>query len=588
MVCSNCGKIIKDENSFCPYCGSKVEKVEASPAQEEVKSTGMTQEEPVPETPVSPAAPEETKTQTQAETKNPAAYAFSSETDLAAASLYDSGKEGNSSEKGKKKKSAGKILIGILLAVVALGLVGLLLWEPVVGFALRTFAPESYFVYVQSKGMKQGLNALDKAADTALDIKDLGSDATIQLNVGSELQELAKSFGGRQAQELLGWIGNVKVGLETNVSDDLVQFKINLYSSQTKVITADVIFDTDENVIYVSVPDLIEDTLRLDAEEQMDIPDVDEEELPDSSALKSILFRYVEIFLKNLDDVTVEKGSYQLEDGEKGDYVVAVTVTEKDVIDALIEMVKVAKNDEELEDLVEQVAELAGESSEEIPWKSSMNSLLDMLKEAKSDIEEDPELFVYKSYVNGWTNRILGVELIVEELELEGGYFNDGKDVDFYVTQGDTVDMKVTGKTANKTTDLKGSLKVEKKSILNVTAKMGEKQFLLHVEMGDDLKEQLIRELNIEGSGYEKYMDLALELEYTADSKNHTASRLTVLLSGKNLVELKMEETMRKAEKISVPDKKNTTDDIEEWVADLNSSDLEDLLEKANIPSFLY
>ena len=124
MFCENCGKEIKDENKFCPYCGASVQ-----PEQNGEQPEQSAQPEQKSEQPEQSAQPEQKSeqpkqsAQSEQKSKQPKQYVQSeqrlTQKETTGNSSADVKNKGVSHPAPKKKKTA--VVIGIIAAVKMFG-----------------------------------------------------------------------------------------------------------------------------------------------------------------------------------------------------------------------------------------------------------------------------------------------------------------------------------------------------------------------------------------------------------------------------------------------------------------------------------
>lgn len=128
MFCENCGKEIKDENKFCPYCGASVQ-----PEQNGEQPEQSAQPEQKSEQPEQSAQPEQKSeqpkqsAQSEQKSKQPKQYVQSeqrlTQKETTGNSSADVKNKGVSHPAPKKKKTAVVIGIIAMAAVIIIGII---------------------------------------------------------------------------------------------------------------------------------------------------------------------------------------------------------------------------------------------------------------------------------------------------------------------------------------------------------------------------------------------------------------------------------------------------------------------------------
>lgn len=122
------------------------------------------------------------------------------------------------------------------------------------------------------------------------------------------------------------------------------------------------------------------------------------EYLPDAETLEPLLVKYLTIVLENIDDVKRESVQKEL-DGLKQDVIqMTYTITEEDLVNMLVAVMKAAKDDQELKAVVDELSKGVNEMAAEAGESASV----DLWPQFKSFLEEGIGYFEeYDEYAEG-------------------------------------------------------------------------------------------------------------------------------------------------------------------------------------------
>ncbi len=409
MFCDKCGKPMDENMKVCTNCGAENTYAEAASAEN--VATPDTGNSAVPE---SDANVEKT--------------------------IAPGGEE---PPKPKKKKGKKKALVAAIIAVVLVAAVAISAFaSPFVGNLLaKTFLPaDKYLGYViknSTGAVAEGFSAnravLKEA--TSLMTKSQRSEGDIELTAGDGLKTLLEDGTGMD----MSWVSSVGIGMEVATDGgDLYGVKGNVRLNGTEITKADVAMDLDAGMVYVSLPDISDKavgtelpyyyTYMLDEQDAvMDVLDRLVDAIPDEKVLKKMLGRYAEQVVLQIKDV--EKNSEELTAGEVTQSVTVLTadISEKTLIDIAMAVCEEAKDDEEIENIIRDVAEIEefGLDADEV-YEEFKDAIDDFLEESEEYDADRETIFALKFWVNS-NGIIIGCGVETDDTEVEFYTLEKGK-----------------------------------------------------------------------------------------------------------------------------------------------------------------
>ena len=215
-----------------------------------------------------------------------------------------------------------------------------------------------------------------------------GAEMDLEIRLGATGLALLQSV---VPSEVIDLTGLQKIGLDSIVKmdGDLTQTLVTLSVNGKKLADLDMIADMATMTIWFGLPGLADKYLQMDAETlgsvgnaEEALPDnsIDEFEswstseqagmavapvailemlpkvLPDADKLEAVLERYIEVVLKNITNVTKENTTLEIDGAKQEGIVLTYTITEKDIAKIILEVMKTAKNDGDLKDIVDELA----------------------------------------------------------------------------------------------------------------------------------------------------------------------------------------------------------------------------------------
>lgn len=283
--------------------------------------------------------------------------------------------EGEMPEPEKKEKTPTKlwvkitalVLAVVILAVGVLGFVALDWGLYVRDFFQRMKSPEDYKNIVETRAITEGgVSELSLAKEQLLKLytnnRDLaikgGQDITVQVQMDNSLKNLLNIAAGTDAQlkETVAAFSDVELTLSLDNGDKNLAISASL-DNQATVITLDGYLDVENEIIYLTVPQWNQRSYELPCSKDPRLQElvyryrVNQQyhqflaSCPDPQAMEQLLDQYLVLAVEQIHDVTRENGKIQAGDVKQRVTVLTYDITDKTVNAGAIALLKHAKND---------------------------------------------------------------------------------------------------------------------------------------------------------------------------------------------------------------------------------------------------
>lgn len=371
MKCSNCGAELTEGVRFCALCGQKAEEV--------IEQNETVQNEEV------------SSEKVQSESEN--------------------------APKRFKKKLGFKVGIAVIaVAVIAVGAIGAKAAYRAIRKAMMSTA--EYYQYVEQKNR-------DEEMETMLDTYNMiydgmnkengGQKASIKLKISDTAKSLLSLTGVDFSK-----LGDLELSVESSKKDSALLAQYAIKMDNESLITAKSYTDTKEKEYYVQVPELSESYLDLSnytkesgLYEMQDLSDLGKY-MPKASDVKAILTTYTDIVIKNAKNVKEAKKTIKAKKISQEVTEYTVTINEKNGIQLCEDILKVAKDDKNIKNIIKMYSEDAHSE-----YQNGIDNILDMLQTNEAN-EED--VLTLKTYVDndddivGRELTVIGADITVKEL----------------------------------------------------------------------------------------------------------------------------------------------------------------------------
>lgn len=426
MFCSNCGKQIPDNASFCDECKGKME----TPAVEE--ATPAATEAPIAEE--IPTTPFEEPVFTEEKPK-----------------------------KAKKKVGRG-LIFGILGGVLALVVAAVVLFfvSPFFkGYFIKLFGNEAeYFSFVEKKAMNETIDDISKRYGKA--IGGLGGEVATDVNVKLNLSEEFLDLQEYMPEQFAGSLDSFKdfeASLKLALRDSLLYFDVDCKNEGKKLLALEAFLDMAEYKLYVgadgsfnmiNVASIVKDLTGTDITEQG--VELDSAALakvfPNEEAFKNILTSCYEVVLDNIGTVKMSDKKFEIEGMSKKLTILEKKVTEKDLVKIEKALLNEIKDNEDIKKFINDleayfISEGVAEGEKGSTYESFCKSVDEALESLDSATPTSGGGFSLISYVDGSHNIVGRAIKVDKEIKFEYITLEKGDKFAYKAILGEAV---ITGK----------------------------------------------------------------------------------------------------------------------------------------------
>lgn len=597
MICKSCGAVVSDGSAFCDICGAQLEKEENVVNSVENMQTTV-----------------------------------------------DSGNLENDEMfmqqqfgiKPKKKFKFPKKIIFIAVPAIVLIVALILCWYPIGGYFVKWFGSDSdYFEYIEKHNVENTANVLSAVYDQVLSNSfedDLTTDANIEFTLGKKTFDIIEGAYPDVDFSAFKGIDKFNVRYSTDIEDSNMQVQAGIGIGGKDIVNAYFIADAVEGDMYLGVPELSDKYIRLPNNTDQDFAEVLEafdsakDIFPDESAVNDLLNKYIDIAFSCLSDdyVVVEDGEIVANDIEQDCTVIEVEFTDKLLFEIFVEILDNAKDDEDLEEVIdlvqEALEEIAGRSMDVDLHKElskGIDTLIDEIEESIDNIEKEESLFFLIDYVSS-THKVIGRRLDIMDVdyiydEATYDYITEkNRETLFFIGKADDGDcgyelwvnsdgdgFKIVGVGSESFTGaLSGqfefvfldSVGEKEKSysmftleVEDLSCDFTELSGVLKITLGKDFAEMFGSDSKQVNSVLSM---LEPSIEITMDNESDYANNTIKLFSNDDMMlEIKIEANVDNDASVEIPSKKNVldSDEIDKWLEDVNVEALYDKLKDAGL-----
>ncbi len=238
-----------------------------------------------------------------------------------------------------------------------------------------------------------------------------GAKLNMTLTVGDTAMDLLEQgiFGG-EAPVDISFLKEINLDLDVGMNGQMEAIELALGLKGQHIATATLLMNMADSVIYAALPELNDQWLKLEAG-GTDMPNVITgavsspamltelaDVLPSAETLTKVLNRYLNIALKELDNVEQSTTTLELNGVKQECTLLALKVYEADALALVKAVLNEAKDDADLKKIIEDVAkgveDLAGEDigadGAYIDFKEAIEDMLADLNEITETDTEDP------------------------------------------------------------------------------------------------------------------------------------------------------------------------------------------------------
>lgn len=603
MFCEKCGNQLKENEKFCPKCGTPV-KVPVN----NISNNGASNNEST----LKPDLKKATDTVQKA---------TSDAAEKAKNALGKLGGEGSPLNKFLNSKYKLPAIIG---AVVLLFLIILIANAARINNLIRkTFSsPESYYQYVEKKAMGESYSLGGELYDSlileSLNVYDKSVSSEISVELGKDGEELLELAG--LAGVDLSWLKSVQGEMNFSIKDNMLRMGIGASVNKDDIVSGNIIMDVENGEMFLQIPELtktymgiyMEDSLssydyrqfqEFQAQQEMSRDLV--KALPSESQVEKLLKKYTTLALKSVDDVSMGSKTLKV-DGIQQKYTELKVTFDSDTMQNMMESIlEEMADDREIEKLIVNVVDAAGEDGEEA-YADFQDSIDDMLDDMEYYMGDSAKI-VMKVYVDG-KGEIKGRTIEWQDYRDNKQSISiltpqKGNNVGFELSinaDGEKLELSGSGKKSGNKVTGEYELKYDGISILDITTKKLNvadlKTGRLNGQIGIKISSKIGNLLNLGYSGYSSYGNYAsmlTDLELIIDassSKNSSKCKIKILYDDQDIATISASAKIGSASKISAPGSKDVimvedSDDALDWLEEIDWGKVLSRLEKTDLPS---
>lgn len=580
---------------FCPNCGADLT------AEEEMENTQEALQTPPEEAAYAQAEqPEQTPAGTQEEP-----IFLNTQPDT----------QPKDAPKGKsKKKKIGMIAALTTAAVAVIGIVMAIIlnWNAVDCFFARIFgSPKDYMESVELYAAQSDFASVSELYSSfqasSSKPSNTASQMDIKLHTSDSVRQVLETVLRQQNMDMsLDFLSDVTLRVDANSEGSLTHGTIHLDLGNHEIVSVDAYVDQESMTCWFGIPGLADKYLKMDLKGAMSQAEFSQmqaqmrkledlaEELPSPEALEKLLNKYYSIALKQVSKVDKSTKTVELQDIKQKLTVLEIKITQKDLLNMAIEVLKEAKDDKEILKVLDAIEDSG--LIEDVSLEDGIDDAIDSLKQMKQNTSDGNYLLLL-DYVDS-SNHIVGREVTVYS---DGS--SEGKSLLSYitVTKGDKFaseinfsGLKVTGSGTKKGSLRNGefAISVEEHHILDLKlidwdVKKPEKGMLdgtIRLSPAPDLLK--IMDLPEQVSSVISSANGALEFVFHSEKETQQFS-INLVSNGVTMLGIEISAKETGSSKITLPS--NTVDmanqtELTRWVYDMRFDELLSRLRQAGVP----
>lgn len=294
---------------------------------------------------------------------------------------------------------------------------------------------EEYLQKLESNNMGAAVDALGSAYDKLMggfggssSTANGGGKVNMTLTVGdSVISLLEQSIDGGAD---LSFLSSVNITMDAGISGDLEKIALTAGLNGKDIATLNMLMSMSDSIMYICVPELNDQWIKFDmsavlptmgdAAAEAQIATI-LKALPDGDTLTSILNRYLEMILEELDNVDQSTVTLEVNGVKQTCTALDLKIYEEDAQRIVKKVLTALKDDAEVKKIIEDVANAVEDATgENIGADAAYGDFLDGINEGLTAIEEDEE-YDTENYINLITYVDNAHNIIGRALTVEGG-----------------------------------------------------------------------------------------------------------------------------------------------------------------------
>ena len=324
-----------------------------------------------------------------------------------------------------------KIILPII-AIVAILTTAAILFGPYISHAVKkmTMSPEEYCKYILRENIAESQVATG-LYDTYFyqrlqSGKDVSYSGEWALELSGDAVDLLEDKARFDAAEAFR---DLKLGYEAQRKGEQVALETTLRSGKKDILSSEMIYDGEEDILYGIIPLINEDYAKIDLDAMLDDKEMEQAEMlfgsmermadvfPEPKEVQDLQERYCNLIIDEIDDVEERSEKLTIEDVTQSVTVLTVRIEDEQVRDMIISWYEEAGEDDTLKQIVTGLAEtdtVAGrETDPEKVWENWVVAL-DKYKQNAENMELHGEEFQLELYVSK-AGKIQGMDFTVTE-----------------------------------------------------------------------------------------------------------------------------------------------------------------------------
>ena len=498
----------------------------------------------------------------------------------------------------KKKNIVPKAVLGVVAAVVLVGVA----FAGVNTVRNMLMAPKDQFRNALKKESESVVSFVGNNIDTVKKrYQSFGdgytSDGNISLEVTQEGKDMLGMFLPYYMDDDLDWLDSLSIKYKGNISSDAANMDLNLMLNKKDILAANLYMDSEE--VQFKIPDISDDVLTLDTQsleselgyyssynlfESMGMQKVMVEAIPDSKQLKKVTDKYIDIAIKNINDVDKSSDTVSAEGVKVKATKLTAYISGDDLAEIKSEILNQMLDDNDLKKIIidcgDSISDNLGYSSSgEDAYDTFISNVEDAIEYSEYDSFNDMEYSIWL----GSGNKVIGKELVVDD-ETVISYMAPVKGSDLGVEfeagyGGDSVKFSGEGKVKGSSVSGKFVLEADGESINFDVKKLDFKKLS---------KGEIDMDVDFSMGGYYGIGGYSLGVKANGNEKKVSVV-FDVKSGGKSLVRLTVDETVSKGKAPKeLSGKKLSADnysDISDYIDDADIDNLIKKLKKSDLPS---
>ena len=276
-----------------------------------------------------------------------------------------------------------------------------------------------------------------------MDTEEVKGNAEIKVS----LEDGGKAILGMLSPVDISWLADASISGNVSMSDKSMTEFMDVNVNGTKICTIEYYFDTENSEIYMRIPELSDDYIKMNMDQmtQEAVEEADQEldssfttsldladsmnsyfstleNLPEADLVTSILTRYTDIIFDNVADAE-NPGAQEAVAGDVSQELSVLEghITQAEALPMLQQILDTAKSDEELKGLIETWTEAMNDP--DYTYETFLEAIEDMEKDLDTEADETDESgFILRAWVDS-DGEVVGRQFLLNDDEQEEELF---------------------------------------------------------------------------------------------------------------------------------------------------------------------